>query len=332
VQEGQTVAQGDVLFMLSLERSSLSGDTQQAVQASLSTRVQSLRDAQSQKNQLSQTQLQALDRQLQGMRRELLQSQAQSALQRERLKLAQQTQARYEGLRRDSFVSDAQVQTKAEEVLGLRAQLQDSERQQAVHQREIAHMEAQRRELPLQAKARLGEIERELASLAQASAENEALRRLVVRAPQAGVVSAVLAAPGQSVSPQVPLASLVPSGAQLQAHLFAPSSAVGFLRQNQSVLLRYQAYPYQKFGHQLGRVLHVSRTPLQGAELTAQAASKTNEPMYRITVALDQQSVLAYGQTQSLSPGMQLDADVLLDRRRLVEWIFEPILSIAGRV
>jgi membrane fusion protein len=29
---------------------------------------------------------------------------------------------------------------------------------------------------------------------------------------------------------------------------------------------------------------------------------------------------------------MQLDADVVLDRRRLIEWIFEPVLGIAGRV
>jgi membrane fusion protein len=29
---------------------------------------------------------------------------------------------------------------------------------------------------------------------------------------------------------------------------------------------------------------------------------------------------------------MQLDADVLLERRRLVEWLFAPVLGIAGRV
>jgi membrane fusion protein len=58
----------------------------------------------------------------------------------------------------------------------------------------------------------------------------------------------------------------------------------------------------------------------------------TSEPLYRITVELDQQAVQAYGQAQALAPGMQLDADVMLDRRRLIEWIFEPVLSIAGRV
>ncbi len=54
--------------------------------------------------------------------------------------------------------------------------------------------------------------------------------------------------------------------------------------------------------------------------------------MYRITVALDRQSVRAYGEEQPLAAGMQLEADVLLDRRRLIEWIFEPVLSVTGRI
>jgi membrane fusion protein len=330
--EGQVVKEGDVLFVLSLERTTLSGDTQVAVQTSLATRERSLRDAQTQKTQLEQTQAQAIDRQLANLRREQTQIVQQAQLQRERLVLAQQTQARYEDLRQENFVSEAQVQTKAEEVLGLRAQLQAVERQQAVQQREMSQLEAQRRELPLQGQARQGEIARELATLAQASAENEALRRIVVRAPHSGTLTAVLASTGQSVSPNLPLASLVPTGAVLQAHLFAPSSAMGFVRTGQDVLLRYQAYPYQKFGHQAGRVTQVSRTPLHSVELSGLAVTKTDEPLYRITVALDRQEVLAYGMPQALSPGMQLEADVLLDRRRLIEWIFEPVLSITGRI
>jgi membrane fusion protein len=330
--EGQAVKEGDVLFVLSLERSTLTGDTQQAVQTSLLTRERSLRDAQIQKNQLEQTQAQALDRQLANLRREQTQMVQQIQLQRERLVLAQQSQARFEGLRQENFVSEAQVQTKAEEVLGLRAQLQGVERQQAAQQREIAQLQAQRHELPLQSQARQGEIARELATVAQASAENEALRRIVVRAPHSGTLTAVLASTGQSVSPNLPLASLVPTGSVLQAHLFAPSSAMGFVRTDQAVLLRYQAYPYQKFGHQAGRVVQVSRTPLHSAELSGLAVAKTDEPLYRITVALERQEVLAYGMPQVLSPGMQLEADVLLDRRRLIEWIFEPVLSITGRI
>lgn len=332
VAEGQTVRQGDVLFVLSLERATLQGDTQAAVQQSLVARERSLQASSQQQALLLQTQSAALQRQIGDMKRELAQIGAEADLQRERLALAQQAQARLESLRNENFVSSAQVQTKAEEVLGLRAQLQGLERQGATHQREIGSLEAQLRELPLRSQAQLGEIDRDIAELVQKSAENEAQTRIVIRAPQDGVVTSVLAERGQPATPATALASLVPSDAQLQAHLFAPSSAVGFVRSEQAVLLRYQAYPYQKFGHQAGQVMQVSRTPLQAAELASLALPQSNEPLYRITVALDKQAVQAYGQAQPLAPGMQLDADVLLDRRRLIEWIFEPVLSVAGRV
>lgn len=330
--EGQVVRQGDVLFVLSIERTTPQGDTHEAVLASLASRERSLQAAGKRRQQLQAAQMSALNLQRENMQREFVQMGAEANLHRQRLQLAQESLARLESLKADQFVSSAQVQAKAEDVLALRAQLQALERQQAAHRREIASLEARQHELPLSEQAELGEIERDLAELAQESAENEALRRIVVRAPQDGTVTAVGVEPGQSVGAQAALANLVPSGAALQAHLFAPSSAMGFLRTDQTVLLRYEAYPYQKFGHQVGHVMQVSRTPLPASELGGLPASAAQEPMYRITVALDQQAVQAYGRAQALSPGMQLEADVLLDRRRLIEWIFEPVLSLTGRV
>lgn len=332
VAEGQAVKQGDLLFVLSMERATLRGDTQAAVQQSLAARERSLQASSEHQTRLQQAQAATMQRQIADMRQELAQMDAEAALQRQRLQLAQQAQARLESLRGDNFVSSAQVQAKAEEVLGLRAQLQGLERQRTAQQREVSTLQSQLQELPLRMQAQQGELERDLAIVAQRSAESEAQTRIVVRAPQDGVVTAVVAERGQPVTPASALASLVPADAQLQAHLYAPSSAVGFVRPDQAVQLRYQAYPYQKFGHQVGHVLQVSRTPLQASELAALALPASNEPLYRITVALDRQAVQAYGQAQALAPGMQLDADVLLDRRRLIEWIFEPVLSITGRV
>ncbi len=331
VTEGQSVKRGDVLFVLSRERATLGGGTNAAVQQSLAARERSLLASSRQQAELQQTQLAALQRQIADMRQEQSQIAAEAGLQRERLSLAQAALKRLESLQGDNFVSSAQVQTKAEEVLGLRAQLQGLERQATAHLREIGTLESQARELPLRLQAQQGEIERDLARVAQAAAEHES--QLVIRASDDGVVTGVIAEPGQTAVPGTALASLVPSKTRLQAHLYAPSSAVGFVKAQQPVLLRYQAYAYQKFGHQAGQVMQVSRTPLQASELAGLALPQASqEPLYRITVTLDQQSVQAYGQAQPLVPGMQLDADVMLDRRRLIEWIFEPVLSITGRV
>ena len=261
VREGQSVKQGDVLFVLSVDRATASGDAQAAVQRSLTAKERSLQGALQQQADLAEVQAQTIDRQIADRRGELVQLDAEAKLHRQRLQLAQEALARLESLRSDNFISSAQVQAKSEEVLAVQAQLQGLERQRATQLREIGTLEAQRRELPLRAQTIAGELERDLAGVAQQSAETAARHEILVRAPTDGVLGAVLAEPGQSVSPAAAMASLVPADARLQAHLYAPSSALGFVRAEQPVLLRYQAYPYQKFGHQQGQVLAVSRTP-----------------------------------------------------------------------
>lgn len=334
VVEGQVVKQGDVLFVLAVGRSTEQGDTQAAVQAGLSARQQSLQQATRQQMALMEAQKAGLERQQRDMQRELGQLDAEADLLRQRLALAQAALDRHQGLLAQNFISTAQVQAKAEDVLAVRAQQQALERQRAGKQREIGVLQAQLVALPLHTQAATGELERDLAQLTQEAAEVAARQRVVVRAPQDGVVSGVTVQPGQVATPDVALASLVPPHSRLVAQLYAPSSAVGFVRPSQTVLLRYQAYPYQKFGHHPGEVVAVSRTPLQAADMAQLALPQDvrREPLYRITVALKEQSVQAYGQTQTLVPGMQLDADVLLDRRRLIEWIFEPLLGVSQRM
>lgn len=339
VHEGQTVRRGDLLFVLSVDRATATGDTQATVQRSLAATERSLQAALQRQGELLETRRATLDRQIADRRSELTQLDNEARLHGERLALAQQSLAQFESLHRDNFISFAQLRAKSEEVLAVRAQLQALERQRAVQQREIGSLEGERRELPLQAQAVQGELERDLATVARESAQTESRRRVLVRAPSDGLLGAVLAEPGQTVTPAAALASLVPADARLQAHLYAPSSALGFVRPAQPVLLRYQAYPYQKFGHQTGQVLQVSRTPLQPSEMAAVPlagvaafSDVSGEPLYRITVALDHQAVTAYGQPQALVAGMQLEADVQLDRRRLIEWLFEPLLGLRGRV
>jgi membrane fusion protein len=327
--EGQRVQRGDVLFVLSLDRATAGGDAQVQVQQALAARERSLAETAQRQRERLEVQRSALQRRLVEMQREAAQLAAEADLHRQRLALAQQSLARLQDLQREQFISSAQVQARSEEVLGLQAQLQSLARARAAHEREIAAVEAELRELPLRQRERDAEIARERAQVQRDAVDSEAQRRLLVRAPHDGVLTAVLAEPGQAVSPSQALASLVPADGALLAHLYAPSSAIGFIRAGQPVRLRYEAFPFQKFGHHEGRVLQVSRTPLPAGEVPAGAH---DEPMYRITVALERQTVRAYGSEQPLTAGMQLEADVLLERRRLIEWIFEPVLSVAGRL
>ncbi len=334
VVEGQQVAAGDVLFVVALDRAVLAPQADAEVAASLEERRRSLLASAQQQQALTASRAQALQRRLAALDAEQAQLDREAALLKDRLVLAQQALERLESLQRSAFISSAQVQAKAEELLALRGSQQALERQRATLQREREELLGEQRALPLAAAGATGALERDLAALQREAVERDVERRVVVRAPQAGQVGALLAEPGQSVAASAVLATLVPQGAALQAQLFAPSAAIGFVREGQPVRLRFDAYPYQKYGQRDGQVLRVSRTPLSANELAAMgwpdlAPGGRAEPLFRIVVALGppppEQAGLA------LTAGMRLAAEVQLERRRLLEYLFEPLLALRAR-
>jgi membrane fusion protein len=183
---------------------------------------------------------------------------------------------------------------------------------------------------PLQQHNELSALERDLSSLDQQLAESETRRENVIVAPAAGVLTVDLATIGQSVTPSQALAVIHPDGAALQVHLFAPSRAVGFVKPNDRVNLRYQAFPYQKFGQQDGRVRSIARTALSATELASLNLPQLdqNEPLYRIVVEPRRQAIEVYGRQTPLQAGMTVDAYVLQETRAIYEWMLEPLLSV----
>ncbi len=49
--------------------------------------------------------------------------------------------------------------------------------------------------------------------------------------------------------------------------------------------------------------------------------------MFQIRAQIARQTIDAYGQAVPLQPGMLLTADVVLERRTLIEWLFDPIYA-----
>ena len=64
----------------------------------------------------------------------------------------------------------------------------------------------------------------------------------------------------------------------------------------------------------------------------ATPSGATGEPLYRVRVRLERQDVTVYGRPLALRPGALLDASILLEQRRLYEWLLDPLYSAMGRV
>ena len=150
-----------------------------------------------------------------------------------------------------------------------------------------------------------------------------------LRAPEQGTVSAVLVKPGQIVSAGQTIAMLLPDNAHLQARILLSSRAIGFIQSGQRVVLRYESFPWQKFGQHSGAVSEISTSPLSPQEVASLTGNtQIQEPLYQVKVTLDSQSVQAYGKQFALRPGSALDADFIVDKRRIYEWVLEPLNAL----
>lgn len=334
VAEGGEVTAGQTLAVVSVPRATVGeGDTTLAMEARLKRRAQGLRDNHSAQTQLLAAQAGGLSAQLVNARRELAQLEAEIATRQGQVRIAQETLQRLRLLQSEKYVSELQVKQQEAAHLQTISEMQILQRQATSARRGMVQLQQALRELPGQRLASNAGFERDLASLEQEQVETQARGALTVNAPVGGLVAMQLAKPGQAVQAGQPILTVLPRDALLEAELLVPSRAIGFIEPGDTVLLRYQAYPYQKFGHQNGTVKQISRSALNQAELQALMGSTAQvEPLYRVTVSLAKQVIAAYGQAEPLRPGMVLEADVLGERRRLIEWIFEPLYSLKGKV
>jgi membrane fusion protein len=215
-------------------------------------------------------------------------------------------------------------------VLEQRSRLSSLERDERDSSGRLADLAARRAASPLEHQNRIAVLERAISQLRRERGETETRRLIAVKAPERGTATLVGVELGQAVDIGQRLLSIIPAGATLLAHLDAPSRAAGFIEAGDRVLLRFEAYPYQRFGHMPGTVRSVSRTAAMPAELDVGRTSA--EPVYRVTVDLGSQAVTAYGRRHELQAGMAVEADVLLETRRLYEWVLDPLYTLTGKI
>jgi membrane fusion protein len=98
-----------------------------------------------------------------------------------------------------------------------------------------------------------------------------------------------------SVEANTALAALVPSGARLEAHLYAPGSAIGFIKPGKTALLRYRAYPSEQAGRQIADLSDISQVALSPGEYAARTGVTVQEPMYEMIAKLPSQTLTVFG-------------------------------------
>lgn len=257
------------------------------------------------------------------------------------LKIRKEMQAGLVSIRKKNFtrVRDLVVDgyVSSQDVVSTESELLSAEQLHAALVQQVASIESEANQLKLAIEHLPLETEEKLSNLATRRSDLE-LRELdledqdsvTILAPVSGTVSALQAILGASVGAQQTLLSLLPEGSSLEAHLFVPTRAIGFIEVGQEVRLLYDAFDYRRYGVQLGTVKEVSSAILTPSETLERI--QRNEPTYMIRVDLEHQKFHTPDKTFDLHAGMMLRADVVLETRSLGSWLLNPLMAFRGRL
>jgi membrane fusion protein len=261
-----------------------------------------------------------------GLASEISQLDAQLKTQSERIRVEEETVASAVELKAQGYMADGEFKRRQIVFLEQKQRLNSLNQQVAARQSQLTETRYSLHQLPIVMAGKIQSIRSELAITEQRIAEISGRRAYVIRAPAAGRVSTLQATVGQYADPRRLQLEIVPNDRVLQAELFVPTRAIGFIQPGQEVRILYEAFPYQQFGTYGGRVLKISETILTRSDNFGPIELK--EPAYRVTVTLDRSNIDAYGKTMPLQADMLLRADIILEKRSLIRWLIDPLLSV----
>jgi membrane fusion protein len=327
VAQEHRVAKGDILLTIDTSQITADGvDVNATILKSLSLQKTLLTNQVNEEERTTRAEHARLTAAITSGQAELAQLSAQMQIQQEQIDLAQRLVDTAEKMHAAGYMAAPEFFRRKEGLLQARQGLSALKQRRVARETELAETRSTLEQMPTQSTRRLQPLQSELAQIDQRSAEIGGRQSFSIRAPIDGRVANVQAKVGQIADPKKPQLDILPLESPLQAVLFVPTRAIGFVRPGQKVRLLYEAFPFQRFGTYSGHVVSVSKTILSETEVAAPV--QLREAAYKVIAALDRPDVDANGQKIPLQAGMLLRADILLERRELVRWLLDPILNV----
>ncbi len=181
----------------------------------------------------------------------------------------------------------------------------------------------------------ISQYELQYGDLQKQLAEADATGILIINAPVDGRIESLSVTMGQMINVGDSLAQLVPGTEPFYyLVLWLPNGAVPYITAGDRVNVRYDAFPFEKFGQFPGRIETLSSVPASTQEMASynstplHHSSSGTESYYKILVALDKTQFHYQGKTLFLTGGMKAQSTLFLEKRSLYQWMFTPFYNM----
>ncbi|EGR2795263.1 HlyD family efflux transporter periplasmic adaptor subunit [Vibrio navarrensis] len=341
VTEGQKVLAGEPLYDIQTERYDEFGrGVKKRILTTIDSQISLLNERRHKEVEKYQHQLEDIDDDLIRLSEEEDILEVVFDLSKQELSLAQSLVDKQQVLVNKQFISSIELQRQRLELITLESKVQTQRLSLQRLVREKAKLKETKETLQLELDIALQEIDRQLQQIAQNKIEYFYQTDTQIVSPINGVVASIFVKEGHSVNKGQPLLVVIPEGEDPAiVELYAPSRSIGFIQEGQGVRLRFDAFPYEKFGIQQGVIASISKSAvsaemLPNSPLIQGQLSRTygGVGLYQVRVKLEKPTITVYGEEQMFVPGMTLTADIELDTRKVYEWLLEPLYTIKGRM
>lgn len=194
---------------------------------------------------------------------------------------------------------------------------------------------------------KLADAERQAADFEQKVAKARAhLSHLTLRSPIAGTVTAAtVTSPGQVVTVGEEVMRIVPSDAALEIEAYLENKDIGFVKLGQEAQVKIESFPFTRYGSLSATVTRISTDaiPEQDAQQIegdpAKAtkssgfagAQRTQNLVFPVTLIPDHRAMEVEGVKVPLSPGMAVTVEIRTGSRRILEYVFSPLVETASK-
>ena len=171
----------------------------------------------------------------------------------------------------------------------------------------------------------------ELSELQRRLAEMDATGTIFISSPIDGKIESLSVTLGQMINSGDSLAQIIPANSKgYFLVLWLPNSSIPYVRMGDKINIRYDAFPYEKFGQFPGEILSISNVPVSPQELNSYSnapriqQSGTAEPFYKIIIDISNDN---RSKSLKLTTGMKVQATVFMEKRPLYQWILAPFYN-----
>jgi hemolysin D len=189
------------------------------------------------------------------------------------------------------------------------------------------------------------EAERQAADLQEKLIKAKArLSHMTLTSPIDGTVQAsTLTTVGQIVTSGQELMSIVPEGTTLEIEAYLPNKDIGFVKEGEPAIVKIESFPFSRYGTIDARVTRVARDaipepdadqlekdPTRRAARLPNGAQRTQNLVFPVTLALDQTLINVDGTKVPLGAGMAVTVEIRTGSRRILEYVFSPLVQIGS--